>query len=176
MAITAEEPATPRHSVGWRSTTLGLAEKHCPRTLDFYEAGAPYDRSQFAVGTAAHAVLEDLGKASAARQRYFHFEEDYRDIVQETCRRLIEEGRDFEGEPEPPLPSDAVWAGRDLALSYVDERPMPPDAKYEVGLAVNRQWQLCPYDAGAWLRCRIDSVSTRLPSWLDAEDDDQADL
>lgn len=31
-------------SVGHRSTSLRYLEDHCPRALDHYEAGAPYDR------------------------------------------------------------------------------------------------------------------------------------
>ena len=154
--------------VGWRSTTLALAAEHCPRALDFYEAGAPYDRSVFAVGTAAHAVLEEIGKATAAAGEWLDFD-TAEAVARTTCERLISDGRDFEGEPEPPLPPAAVWQGRDLAMAYQNEFPLPADFRYEEGLAVNRDWQPCPYDAGAWLRCRIDGVGTVLPDWW--EDD-----
>lgn len=154
--------------VGWRSTTLSLASKHCPRALDFYEAGAPYDRGVFAVGTAAHAILEEIGKASVAAGHWL-LADEAGELVRETCERLIREGRDFEGVKEPPLPSEAVWRGRDLALAFQDSRMLSAKYRYEIGLAVNRDWQLCPFDAGAWLRCRIDSVGTKMPDWF--EDD-----
>lgn len=156
-------------TLGWRSTTLGLVERNCPRALDFYERGAPYDRSVFAVGVAAHACLEDLGHATVARGDYV-LDADAEEVARRTCEKLIEEGRDFEGEMEPPLPSREVWQGRDLALLFHGEKPARPDFRYEEGVAVSREWSLCPYDSGAWLRCRIDGVGTRLPSWTDDED------
>jgi hypothetical protein len=155
--------------IGWRSTTLGLAEKHCPRALDFYESGAPYDRDVFAVGVAAHAVLESIGLASVAAGRYLEPEEAEA-ASRAVCEDMIANGRDFEGEPEPPLPSAAVWAGRDLAIAFQREIPLPYDFKYEHGLAVNRDWQLCPYGPEAWLRARIDSHGTELASWMDEGD------
>lgn len=154
--------------VGWRSTTLGIASKHCPRALDFYEAGAPYDRGIFAVGTAAHAILEAMGKASAASGQWLQGDEAA-ELVRRECERLITVGRDFEGVPEPPLPSEAVWRGRDLALAFVDQRMLQPGYRYETGLAVNSSWQLCPFGPGAWLRARIDCTGTRMPDWF--EDD-----
>lgn len=154
---------------GWRSTTLQLAAKHCPRALDFYEAGAPYDRSIFAVGTAAHAVLEAIGKASAAAGRWLSTEEA-EEVSRIAAEEIIANGRAFEGEPEPPMSSAAAWEGRDLAMSYQRDAPLPYDMRYEEGLACSRDWQLCPFDSGAWLRCRIDAVGTRLPDWWDDED------
>jgi hypothetical protein len=154
--------------VGWRSTTLGIASKHCPRALDFYEAGAPYDRGIFAIGTAAHAILEAMGKASAASGQWLQGDEAA-ELVRRECERLITTGRDFEGVQEPPLPAEAVWRGRDLALSFVDQRMLQPGYRYETGLAVNRGWQLCPFGPEAWLRARIDCAGTRMPDWF--EDD-----
>lgn len=158
-------------TLGWRSTTLGLVSKHCPRALDFYEARTPYDRSIFARGVAAHAILEDLGKATAARGQGYLLGRDAEEVAEDTCRRLLTVGRDFEGEMEPPLPEREVFEGRDLALLFHEEHPARPDFKYEIGLAVNREWLACPYDAGAWLRCRIDATGTRLPSWADEDED-----
>lgn len=157
-------------SVGWRSTTLGLVSDHCPRALDFYESGADYDRSIFARGVAAHAVLEDLGHETRRRKDGYLIGQDAEVIAHQTCLRLIRDGRDFEGRMEPPLPEREVFEGRDMALSFHDEHPSRPDFAYEIGLAVNREWQPCPYDAGAALRCRIDATGTRLPSWADDDD------
>lgn len=153
---------------GWRSTTLSLAEKHCPRALDFYEARAPYDRSIFAVGTACHAVLEEIGKESKRVGRILTGEEA-EEVARRVCRELISSGRDFEGEQEPPLPSAEVWEGRDLALEYQAECPLSAHFEYEFGLAVNRYWQPCPYGEGAWYRVRIDAFGTEHPG---LEDDD----
>lgn len=157
-------------SVGWRSTTLGLVSDHCPRALDFYESGAPYDRTIFARGVAAHAVLEDLGHETRRRKAGYLLGADAEAVAHETCLRLIRDGRDFEGQMEPPLPESLVFEGRDMALSFHEEHPSRPDFEYEIGLAVNARWEPCPYDAGAALRCRIDATGTRLPSWADDED------
>lgn len=88
-----------------------------------------------------------------------------------TCERLIAEGRDFEGEIEAPLPSTAVWRGRDLALSYQKEKPLSPKWRYEETLAVNEDFLPCPLP-GAWMRCRIDVHGTSHPSeeeWWEEE-------
>lgn len=157
-------------SVGWRSTTLGLVSDHCPRALDFYENGVPYDRTIFARGVAAHAVLEDLGHETRRRKAGYLLGADAEAVAHETCLRLIRDGRDFEGQSEPPLPEREVFEGRDMALSFHEEHPSRPDFEYEIGLAVNARWEACPYDTGAALRCRIDATGTRLPTWADDED------
>jgi len=154
---------------GWRSTTLSLAEKHCPAALTCAEEGRPYDRRMFAVGSAAHAVLEEIGKASAAAGRFLDTLEA-EEVARVTCGELIAFGRDFEGDREPPLPSDLVWRGRDLAMSYVKDFPLPYDLRFEEGVAVDREWRLQPYGKEAWLRCRIDAVGTVLPGLFDPED------
>jgi len=156
---------------GWSSTSLRLAERNCPRALDHMEAKVPYDREIFAVGVSAHAVLEDLGKASAERKRYLEPEE-VEEVSQRTCEGLIRDGRNYLGEMEPPLPSDLVWQGRDLALSYQSAKPLAYDLKYEIGIAVNCDWIPCPYGRGAWLRALVDAVGTREPAWWDEEDGD----
>jgi len=154
---------------GWRSTTLSLAEQRCPAALTYAEQGRPYDRRMFAVGSAAHAVLEEIGKVSAAAGRFLDTLEA-EEVARVTCGELIAFGRDFEGDREPPLPSDLVWRGRDLAMSYVKDCPLPYDARYEEGLAVDREWRPQPYHEDAWLRVRIDRHGTALPSWLDDDE------
>jgi len=148
--------------MGHRSTTLNLVAKHCARALDFYERGAPYDRSVFGPGVAAHACLEDCGK----RAGEIILDEDYEPILRATCTALIATGRDFEGDKEPPLSPDVVYAGRDLALSYIRRNPLPT-GEYEIGLAVNKEWMPCPYGAEAWLRARIDRKATEQPGLMD---------
>lgn len=159
----------------WRSTTLNLAARHCAAALDFYEAGAPYEREHFAVGVAAHACIEEVGRAAVAAGHLLSTKESER-AMEAVCREMIERGRDFEGEREPPLHPDDVFRGRDLALSFVRDVPMDPGGQYEQVAAVNRQWIACPPE-GAWLTARIDHVVTKAPGLaLDAElDDEQAD-
>jgi len=156
----------------WRSSALGLAEKHCSRALDFLEAGTPYDRSIFAVGTAAHAVLEEIGKAATLAGDYLSREERER-VAGETCERLIAEGRVFDGRAELPLPSPAVWQGRDLALRYCAMRSPSPGNRYEIELAVDREWRPLedPHDPRAFVRAQLDAVGRWAPNPLDENDD-----
>lgn len=157
----------------WRSTLLNLAARHCSRALDFAEANAPYEREHFAVGVSAHAIIEDVGKAAAERRRYLTNAE-VEDIAQRTAESLIREGRDFEGQPEPPLRSDLVWRGRDLALAYARECPLAPDGCYEQEAAVTKEWLPCPAGEGAYLKARIDFYATRVAGLdLMAEDDEE---
>jgi hypothetical protein len=161
-------------TVGWRSTTIRMAEEHCAAALDYHDRSEPYDRSGFAIGTAAHAVLEDVGKESARRGDYLR-DGEADEVAYATCRRLMSEGRNFEGEAEPPLPPAKVYAGRDLALSYQAVYPLPPTHRYEEPLAVTRDWLPCPYGPTAWLRGRIDAVGTEVPGSRWWEDEEGAD-
>lgn len=162
--------------VGWRSTTLKLAEQTCPRALDFYEAGTPYPREIYPVGTSAHAILEDIGKASVSEGRTL-LTEEAEEVSRVTCERLIATGRGFEGSTEPPLPSAKVWAGRDLAMSYVKDFPLSPAWHYEEGLAVAEGWRPCPYGEGAWYRAKIDAYGREESNnWLEGREEDGAAL
>jgi hypothetical protein len=134
----AQRPTT------YRSTLLRLASEHCPRALDFAEAGAPYDRSQFYTGNAAHHVLQAIGERTNETGRPLTSTEA-ETVARATCEQLIAEGREFDGAPEPPLPPDAVFAGRDLALAYLDGHALYPGGKYEIGMAVDASWASTNY-------------------------------
>lgn len=157
-------------SVGHRSTTLQGVADHCSHWLDFYEAGAPYDRSVFGVGTSCHACLEECGKASVLAGRPL-FLEEFEPVLHRTTDQLITTGRDFEGDLEPPLSPDVVYAGRDLALRFLAAYPISNEGEYEIGLAVNKDWMPCPYGSGAYLRARIDRKSKAMPGLLDDFDE-----
>lgn len=145
----------------YRPTTLNLASRHCPRAIDFYEQRTPYDRSVYATGTAAHAVLQALGERSRSLGAELS-EKDVREVADAACRALIEFGRKEEGEQEPPLAPDAVFAGRDLALNQYALAPLSPFAFYEIGLAVDADWQPVEFDAPtARLRCILDVLEIR---------------
>lgn len=141
----------------WHSTALSFASRHCPRALDFRLAGEPYDRTPYLVGVAAHAVLQALGEAAKANGSPLVPAEEQR-VATEACAKLIAEGRIFEGEPEPPLPSELVWQGRDIALDYLRlAEPPGPNADYEIGLAVDRDWRPVSYrDPVAYIAAIID--------------------
>jgi hypothetical protein len=143
-----------RHG-SYRSTSLNQASKHCPRALDFFDEGAPYDRDIFTVGIAAHHVLQAIGERTNAAGGLLS-EEEMDSVASTVCEKLIEKGREFEGSPEPPLPADPVWEGRNLALEYLVPRPFYPGGRFEYGLAVDAHFNPCAYGPRARARGILD--------------------
>lgn len=138
----------------YRSTSLKLIEEHCPSALDHYEADEPYDRDVFQVGVAAHAVLQTVGERLADSAEV----PDLDRIGDAVVRELVTNGRSFEGKPEAPMSVAAASAGRDLAVNYILGHELSPTARYEHGLAVDRDWRPVAYDApDAWYRAAIDT-------------------
>ena len=121
-----------------RSTTLNLFASHCPAALDHYEHGTPYNRDHFAVGVAAHAVLQAIAEQPRANPD---------EVATATAIELASKGRAFEGRREPALPIDAVNEGRRLALAWNLTHPIPEDAHPEIGLAVDARWRPVAYRA-----------------------------
>lgn len=139
----------------YRPTGLRLASKHCPAALSFFEAVTAYDRRPFEAGVAAHAVLQAIGEATKVRGPLD--EKAMEQVSDATCRALIEFGRVEEGVKEPPLSADLVFEGRELALTYAVNFPLSQTAHYEIGLAVDAEWQAVQFDAPeARLRCILD--------------------
>src|SRR5436190_15377102 len=139
----------------YRPTWLNAASRHCARAVDFHEQGGPYDRSVYQAGTAAHAVLQAIGEATRANGElsYDHMQA----VADATAGALIEFGRVEEGVQEPPLSPDSVYEGRTLALNFALDNPLSPTAEFEVGLAVDADWNPVAFDAPeARLRCILD--------------------
>ncbi len=133
----------------YRPTTLKLASAHCPRAVDFYEQNAPSFREHFAVGIAAHDVLAKIGELALFLGRAPSPEEMQRE-GSGIARGLIEHGRVFEGNREPPMAAEDAFAGRDLALAYamrLDATWATQDAWYERGFAFDAAWQAVPFAA-----------------------------
>lgn len=135
----------------YRPTTLKLASAHCPRAVDFYEQNAPAFRDHFAVGIAAHDVLAKIGEMALFLGRAPSPEEMQREAAG-IARGLMEQGRVFEGNREPPMSAEDAFAGRDLALAYA----MRPDATwatkgawYERGFAFDAKWRSIPFASQA---------------------------
>lgn len=131
-----------------RPTTLRLLYEHCPHAVTLYEQGAPQDRAIFAVGTAAHEVLDAIARYPDSAPA---------DVAERVCRALIATGRggiDAEG----PMDPAAVFAGRDLALEWLDAYPVPAGASSELGLGFGRGWRPEPYESASYFRCRTDLV------------------
>jgi len=133
----------------YRSTILNLLDRHCPRALDFAESGVFRDRELFQAGIAAHAILQAIGEAGQSA--------DHRAIAEGVVRTLVTEGRAFDGIPEPPMSPQQAADGRDIALRYLSNHPMPEAARYEIGLAVDKNWKPIPYASpDAYYKAAID--------------------
>ena len=142
----------------YSSTLLNTASRHCPRAMHYQETGEPYDRRPFEVGIAAHAILEAVGNAANDDGAELDFERAA-GVSLVCAESLIAFGREYQRKPEPPLSPGAVFAGRDLALDWLTREPMPPGARCEVVVAVDRNWRpVGYYDERAWLRGILDVV------------------
>jgi len=131
----------------YRPTTLKLASAHCPRAVDFYEQNAPSFREHFAVGIAAHDVLAKIGELALFLGRA-PTPEEMQSAGSGIARGLMEHGRVFEGNREPPMSAEDAFAGRDLALAYAgrsDATWAIADAWYERGFAFDNAWRSIPF-------------------------------
>lgn len=123
----------------FRSTKLSLFLNRCPHAVSLYERGEQWDRTVFGVGVAAHDILQALGE----------FPHDDREAVaRSVTTRLIREGR-VGHDAEGPLPADAVFAGRDIVLDWInwggDPRPVP--GLFEPGFGfLLPSWRPTSYD------------------------------
>lgn len=119
--------------------------------MGFQLSGAPRDRRLFEAGIAAHAILEAVGVRTEHEGRRLDPEE-IEVIARATCVELTTHGREYRGKPEDPYHPSRVFDGRDVALRWLDERPVEPrGARYEVGLAVDRKWKPVPFGSPeAW--------------------------
>ena len=162
--ITAYE--TGRMST-YRPTTLQLANRHCPRAVDYYEERRQAFRDVYSVGIAAHAILDVLGQEGKRRA----LSEDTT-VADRVAQQLMVAGRTFDGVAEPPLPPDAVLEGRDLALSWIARNPLSLTAEYELGLGFSASWSPTGYshaDADVRFRLIYDVVDR-----VDHEDEETA--
>lgn len=143
-------------------STVALASRYCLRALDHAERGEPYDRSQFACGVAAHAVLQALGEATKATGGMTPHEE--RKVADAVAERLIRDGRSYRGRPEPPLPPAPVFEGVRLALDFIAVYPLSTAAHYEIGLAADEDWR--PVEFGrAPYSAILDYACSELEVW-----------
>lgn len=129
------------------SSSLSLLESTCPRALDFMEDGAPRDSSVFDVGTAAHAVMEEIQRESV-RLGGVPLTDDQRTLVSaRTVSSLTLNGRMFRGNHEPPMPLASALEGQRIALSYIRRQhgrfTVSPVAMPERELSFDTNFQPC---------------------------------
>jgi len=101
------------------SSSLSLLESTCPRALDHMEDGAPRDSSVFDVGTAAHAVMEEIQRESVRLGGVPLTDEQRTLVSSRTVSALTLKGRSFRGNHEPPMPLASALEGQRIALSYI---------------------------------------------------------
>ena len=153
----------------YRPTLLKLAARHCPGAINHYVEGRDYDRRIFQTGTAAHLMIQRCAEATA-KAGHMLGREEVEAVSLQVGKRLISHGRKFDGVPERGFSPDAVWAGRELALRYLEECPIPAstedadleDLQAEIGLAVDEDWLPHPYSTEARLRLVIDQEALRV--------------
>lgn len=128
----------------YSSTILeGPSKSGCWKQVDYAEQNAdslfPLEYRSY-LGQAAHAVLQYCAEKGV------HTEGDIRVIAYQVGNLLINEGREFRGRMDPPLPPDDVWAGVDVATQYLMANPLPLDAD---AILPERDWKhpTLPYRA-----------------------------
>lgn len=134
-------------------SALSLASRRCPGALQHQNDGAPRDRRVFSAGSSCHHIIEEVGYRTAKAGRVLNGAE-INVIADDVASRLISKGRVWNGVPEGPMSADAVIAGRDLALGYLNEFPvLDVDGRdvrlvrIEEGLAVDADWNPVDYDS-----------------------------
>lgn len=122
-------------------THIKLKENHCGYAVELALQNQPRDKSIFQVGVAAHAVLEAIGKAKAKTT------EEQKSIANTTAYELATKGREYDGNPEPPMTMQQAIEGMHIALNYVNSNPMPDDAMHEEPFAYTNKWEETEYEA-----------------------------
>jgi CRISPR/Cas system-associated exonuclease Cas4 (RecB family) len=140
----------------WSPSRIGMVERHCPKTLDHRQNGVPTLRRHFDVGVAAHHVLQAAGEQQEREHRLLR-DEEFTDVAADVLRRLVSDGRVFEGNKEPPLNATRAAEGLELALDYLEFFGLPLGAKYELALAVNEEWEPVPWSE-RWFGCIVDVI------------------
>ena len=128
----------------YRSTKLTLYTNRCPHAVQQYEDGAQWDRTIFATGVAAHDFLHAMGEFPHT---------DRETVCRSVAARLIATGREGH-DSEGPLAPDAVYAGRDLVLEWINwgGDPSPVPGLFEPGFGFymgdELPWRMTSYALG----------------------------
>lgn len=133
----------------YSSTTLNMFQR-CPRSLKYWEDDIPYDRKMFAVGVAAHAVLESIGKTRP---------DNVAGHANEVAKYLATQTRYFRDHAEPPMDIESALTGRDLALLFHDQYGLPDDAEFEIELGMDSDGNACdPESPDCRYHARLDMM------------------
>lgn len=129
---------TQRH----RSTTLKYLTKHCAYAMRLAMQDAPFFRDHFEYGVVAHAINQAIVDNRVLPA-------GYEDIADKVVQHLTTEGRVWDGKPQPPVPIEAAFEGRRVALAYLDRKPIRvgEGVRAEVGLGIDKNGKACGYDS-----------------------------
>lgn len=142
----------------YHPTDISLRERYCGHALNLKAKNTPYDKEVFQVGVAAHAVLENLGKACNEAGESVSYEVAEK-IAEKTIIELASEGRAYDGIPEPPMKIKQALEGKTLALKHYVYNPLPADGIYEEHFAFNKDWERTDYnDESAVFRTMLDYI------------------
>ena len=142
--------------MAYHPTELTMLTENCPAALDMRERRVPYDRTLFAAGIAAHAVMEMAGIKVRELKRQLEPDEIAK-IAAEVVKKHIGEGRSYDGKPEPPLNPEKVFEGRDMAVKYLNQNPLSTTGLCEIGFAYDKSWKSVDYyDESARFRTILD--------------------
>lgn len=134
----------------YRPTTLRLASQHCPKAVDLYESPEQTAfREHFQVGIAAHECLANIGQWALDNEKRPRAEV-IRQVADATMRKLMSEGRSFDGRPEPPMRGEDAIEGRDLAVSFALSDAAVWQVEHvwiEHGLGFDAKWRKVPYES-----------------------------
>ena len=145
----------------YHSTDLNRLIRHCE--LSF--ATPVTNREPFHVGTAAHAIMEEATNLQPPG------EDELKALADQVCQILISRGRSFDGQPEPPLPPEPVFEGRDIAIDYMHFNGIP-EGEAEVGLAVTQDGEKTEYlGPEAYYGALIDNIHIGIDGDEDMEYD-----
>ena len=138
-------------------TTLKLYENHCGHAVQLWAQQAPYSRDVFHTGVVAHAVLEEVGKVVNEQPELS--DAQIQEVADAVVNELATTGRAYDKEPEPPIPLIKCIEGRNIALNWIRNKGLNPDASFEEHFAFDQHWNDVPYyDKSAVFRTMIDVV------------------
>ena len=115
------------------STSLRLVQDYCSRALWHSEHDTPQRRDHFAVGTAAHMVLQAMQDARGDRDAELDTDEAAK-VADAAAAALVRGGWTHRGQPQPPIRPDDVAEGRELAVQWHGRHGTIPGAVAEVGV------------------------------------------
>ena len=129
--------------MSYHPSDITLRENYCGYAITLKKQGAQRDRNIFQVGVAAHAVLEEIGKATKINPDINV--EQVKQIADNVTHELCTKGRAYDNVPEPPMKISQAIEGAKIAIKYLRFNQLDPDANYEQPFAFDKDWNPVDY-------------------------------